>query len=168
MKVFLRHLIFLFIILLAGCNAGELALKNGESHVPEEMDEAISNFIVEKYQDMSTSTDKQFEVHKVYGTSEENDLTHLYIWSYYAGFNISTGPEVQLGHSLPALIVLQKKEFSYEVINYIEPEDGSEWIVSLEKMFPKKYVKKAQQDAGNLGTLEREMDEKVAAWLDEQ
>lgn len=153
------------IILLAGCNAGELALKNGEAHVPEEMNEVISNYIVEKYQDMATSTDKQFEVHKVYGTSEENDVTHLYIWSYYAGFNISTGIEVQVGHSLPALIVLQKKESGYEVINYKEPEDGSEWIVSLEKMFPKKYVKKARQDAGNIGTLEREMDEKVEQWL---
>ena len=168
MKVFSRYLLLLLIVLLAGCNADEPTLKNGETTVTEEMNEVISNYIVEKYKDIAAPTDQQFEVHKVYGTNEENDVTHLYIWSYYAGFNIATGKEEQSGHSLPALIDLKTTESGYEVVNYTEPEDGSEWTASLEKMFPKKYVKKAHQDAVNIDSLEKEMDKKVAAWLDEQ
>ena len=168
MKIFQRYLPLLLIILLAACNNDELTLKNGETHVPEQVNEVISDYIVEQYKDMFTPTDQQFEVHKVYGTSEENDVTHLYIWSYYAGFNIATGKEEQSGHSLPALIDLKETDSGYEVVNYTEPEDGSEWTASLEKIFPRRYVKKAHQDAGNVDALEKEMDKKVAAWLDEQ
>ncbi|WP_121662198.1 hypothetical protein [Metabacillus litoralis] len=63
------------------------------------------------------------------------------MWSFYAGFNKSTGIEEQSGHSLPAVIQLSKKEENYSVIEYIEPQDGSLYQSSLEKMFPKKILK---------------------------
>ena len=41
-------------------------------------------------------------------------------------------------------------------------------LSSLEKMFPTKYVKYAQQDAGNIDDLQKEMDDKVKKWLETQ
>ena len=48
---------------------------------------------------INANTEKQFEVHKVYGTSESNEVLNVYLWSYYGGFNKSTGLENQAGLS---------------------------------------------------------------------
>jgi len=131
------------------------------------MNDTISNYIVEKYGAINSSTDKQFEVHKVYGTSESNSVIRVYMYSYFGGFNVSTGAENQTGHSLPATIQLKKMDSGYEVIKYIEPKDGNEYSGSLKKMFPEKYVKMVQQDTGNIEDLEKEMTRKVELWLKE-
>jgi hypothetical protein len=162
-----RLLMILLSVFLISCSSDASPLTNGDAHVTEEMHETISNYLVTKNASMYAPTDKQFEVHRVYGTSEVEGIIHVYLWSYYNGFNMSTGHEEQSGHSLPALIHLKKNDTGYEVVKYQEPEDGSEWVTSLEKMFPKRYVQKAKRDAGNVGDLKKEMNERVRQWLDE-
>jgi hypothetical protein len=162
-----RLLMILLSVFLISCSSDASPLTNGDAHVTEEMHETISNYLVTKNASMYAPTDKQFEVHRVYGTSEVEGIIHVYLWSYYSGFNMSTGHEEQSGHSLPALIHLKKNDTGYEVVKYQEPEDGSEWVTSLEKMFPKRYVQKAKRDAGNVGDLKKEMNERVKQWLDE-
>ncbi|OLS33438.1 hypothetical protein [Bacillus sp. MRMR6] len=170
MKFVLNLVIFLSFVavFLTGCTGNGVKLTDGDKHVTQEMDEVISNYIVNKYAASYYDTDKQFEVHKVYGTSNVNGVISVYMWSYYGGFNKSTGLENQSGHSLPAVIRLEKKVDTYSVIEYIEPEDGSLYQSSLKKMFPKKYVKLAQQDSGNIKDLQKEMDQKVKQWLEEE
>lgn len=155
-------------VFLSGCNRNEVNLKDGDKHITEEMDEVISNYIIQKYSTSYLDTEKQFEVHRVYGTSETDGILRVYLWSYYGGFNKSTGIENQAGHSLPAVIGLSKKEEKYTVIEYIEPQDGNLYQSSLKKMFPNKYLKFAQQDSENIGDLEKEMDKKVNKWLEKQ
>ncbi|WP_064093344.1 hypothetical protein [Rossellomorea aquimaris] len=155
-------------VFLAGCNENEANIIEGDKHITTEMDEVISNFIIQKNSTSYFGTEKQFEVHKIYGTSESNGVLSVYMWSYYGGFNKSTGIENQAGHSLPAVIRLSKKEGNYSVIEYKEPQDGSLYNASLEKMFPNKYLKFAKQDSGNIGGLQKAMDKKVGRWLEEQ
>ncbi|MFS0673683.1 hypothetical protein [Ornithinibacillus sp. 179-J 7C1 HS] len=161
-----------FILLLAalfltGCNEIEGKLVNGDKHITAEIDEAISDYIIEKYSSSYPDTDKQFEVHRVYGTSESEGVLSVYMWSYYSGFNKSTGLESQAGHSLPAVIRLRNEGENYSVIEYLEPQDGSYYLSSLEEMFPKKYVRLAKKDSGNIEDLQKEMDLKVKQWLEE-
>ncbi|MGD8189513.1 hypothetical protein ACQCN2_05850 [Brevibacillus ginsengisoli] len=164
----LTGLFLLFVaVLLTGCNGNGIELKDGDKNITVEMDEVISNYIIQKYLSSYAHTEKQFEVHKVYGTSESNGVLSVYMWSYYGGFNKSSGEEIQSGHSLPAVIRLKKNDAHYSVIEYIEPQDGDLYQSSLKKMFPEKYFKLAQQDIGNIKDLQKEMDTKVQQWLGE-
>lgn len=170
MKNIIKIIYFLFLgaIFLTGCSGDEANLNNEEKHITEEMDEVISNYIVQKYSNLSSDTEKQFEVHKVYGTSELGGIITVYIWSYYGGFNQATGLENQAGHSLPAVVQLSQKGENYSVIDYKEPQDGSLYQSSLKRMFPEKYLKLLQQDSGNMGDLQKEMDKKVNQWLEQR
>lgn len=153
-------------VLLTGCNDNDVNLTDGDKQVTQQIDEAISHYIIQKYATSYYGTEKQFEVHKVYGTSEKNGVLSVYMWSYYGGFDQATGSDAQSGHSLPAVIRLKQDGDTYSVIKYTEPQDGSMYQSSLERMFPAKYVKSAQRDSGNIGGLEKEMDKKVKAWLE--
>lgn len=154
-------------LILVSCSGNEVKLQDGDMHITEEMDKVISDYIIQKYSSSYYPTDKQFEVHKVFGTNETDGIISVYMWSYYAGFNKETGKEIQAGHSLPAVIRLSKDEENYSVIEYIEPQDGSLYDSSLKKMFPKKYLKLAQLNNGKIQNLEREMDKIVEQWLEE-
>ena len=156
------------LFLLFGCSGDKVNLQDGDKNISEEMDNIISDYIFQKYSSSYSDTEKQFEVHKVYGTSESDELITVYMWSYYGGFNKSTGTEDQSGHSFPAVIRLSKKDGNYSVVEYIEPEDGDLYQPSLEKMFPKKYLKLAQKDSRNIKDLEKEMDKKVKRWLEKK
>ncbi|MBM7602625.1 hypothetical protein JOC75_000595 [Metabacillus crassostreae] len=151
-NTFKSSILFLLLgaLFLAGCNGNEHNLQDGDKHITEEMDNVISDYIIQKYSSSYYDTEKQFEVHEVYGTNESDGVISVYMWFYYAGFNKSTGIEEQSGHSLPAVIRLIKKEENYSVIEYIEPQDGSFYQSSLKKMLPRKYLKFAQQDSGNI------------------
>ncbi|NMH69413.1 hypothetical protein HF072_11565 [Bacillus sp. RO3] len=155
-------------LFLAACTGGDENLKDGDKHITDEVETVISDYIIQKNATSYFATDKQFEVHKIYGTSEEDGVLSVYMWSYYGGFNQSDGIDIQAGHSLPAVIRLSKIEESYTVIEYIEPQDGSMYQSSLEKMFPRKYLKFAQQDSGHIDDLQKEMADKVKKWLEEQ
>lgn len=156
------------LVFLAGCNGKEKNLIDGDKHITQQMEDVISHYIVQTYSTSYSGTEKQFEVHKVYGTSETDGVLSVYMWSYYGGFNIATGIEPQSGHSLPAVIRLSKKDETYSVIDYIEPQDGNLYQSSLEKMFPAKYVKSAQRDSGNIGGLQEDMEKKAKKWLEKQ
>jgi hypothetical protein len=166
MKLKLIFFMIFIVSVLSACKTEEsTTTEDISSPISKEMDEAISNYIVEKYSSIYTHTEQQFEVHKVYGTSESNGIISVYMYSYFGGFNTSTGLENQAGHSLPAVIRLQQKAAGYSVIDYTEPKDGNRYHSSLKKMFPEKYLNMAQRDVGNIEDLQIEMDYKVNAWL---
>ncbi|MNR33806.1 hypothetical protein D3C85_1515140 [compost metagenome] len=113
-------------------------------------------------------TEKQFEVHKIYGTSESNGILRVYMYSYFGGFTKSSGLKSQTGHSLPARVELKKEETGYTVIAYTEPQDGNLYQSSLKRMFPEKYVSLAQRDTGHIEDLNKAMDAKVQQWLESE
>ena len=51
-----------------------MILKDGDKHITEEINEVISDYIIQKYSSSSLDIEKQFEVHKVYGLSETRIL----------------------------------------------------------------------------------------------
>ncbi|ALC91762.1 hypothetical protein AM500_19730 [Bacillus sp. FJAT-18017] len=157
-------LIFSFLI-LTGSSKG--AIINGDAHVTEEMHEVISEYIVKKYTSVYLDTEKQFEVHKIYGTREVGGITHVYMWSLYEGFNKATGSEGQAGHSLPALIKLKKQGNKYSVTDYKEPEDGTYYYSSLKKLFPSAYVRLASNDVMHSANLQEKIKQKAETWLHE-
>ena len=165
------HLFFLLfgVALLTGCNANEVSLTDGDKNVTEEIDEVISDYIIQKYASIYPDTEKQFEVHKVYGTSESDGILSVYMWSYYGGFNKSTRTEKQAGHSLPAVVQLKKGNDKYELVDYMEPKDGTDYQSSLKEMFPAKYLELVR-DEGNdiIRILKVEMDENVKQWLEKE
>ncbi|MFC7785445.1 hypothetical protein ACFQWC_13185 [Rossellomorea sp. GCM10028870] len=161
-------LLLITAVLFAGGYGKVLSLIDGEKQITQQIDDAISQYIIQNYSTSYYGTEKQFEVHKIYGTSEKDGILSVYMWSYYGGFNKATGLEAQSGHSLPAVIRLSIKDGTYSVIEYIEPKDGSMYQSSLEKTFPAKYVKTAQRDSGNIGELQKEMERKVEKWIEKQ
>ncbi|WP_050632176.1 hypothetical protein [Bacillus andreraoultii] len=162
-KVSWKSLITIFIfVVLSGCSSDVV---DGDRHLSRNIHETMSNYIIEKYATSYPETDKQFEVHKVYGTSESDGILTVYMWSLFGGYNKETGLEEQCGHSLPAVIRLKNDSGEYKVIDYKEPKDGSEYLASIKKLFPKKYIKYIHRDAGNVKELQKEMDKKVEKWL---
>lgn len=150
--------------LLAACNQG---IANGDKEVTPEMDNVISTAIIEHNEPLLDKTDEQFEVHKIYGTKEEDGIIDLYLYTLYEGYDLSTGDEVQAGASLPAHIEIKEEGNHYTVVKYEEPDDGSTHQSSLESMFPKKLAKKAMKDEGSAAGLDQDMKKKVHAWLEE-
>ncbi|WP_340022044.1 hypothetical protein MHI24_24065 [Paenibacillus sp. FSL K6-1096] len=161
-----RILFILFgALLLAGCSGNAVNLQDGDTYVTKEMNEVISDYIIQMSSSSHHKTEKQFEIHKVYGINESDGVITVYMWSYYGGFNKSTGTEFQEGHSLPAVIQLSKNGEKFSVTEYIQPQDGDMYQSSLKKMFPKKYLKLVQQDTANTKNLQQEMVERVTRWL---
>ncbi|QKE72020.1 hypothetical protein HPK19_04035 [Arthrobacter citreus] len=164
-KLKLSFIVVLFIpILLAGCN--KTVLTDGSINVTKEMDQIISDYIIEQYKGIYEPSDKQFEVHKVYGTEKNNNKLTVYFYSLFGTYNLSTKTEEQGGHSLPALITLKRQGSSYSVIKYKEPDEGDPGV-SLKRMFPRKYVKQAGYDEDNIDKLDLQMKKKVEQWLAE-
>ena len=82
-----KFFILILSLFLVGCVPKTLEIKDGNAHITKEMDEVISAYIVEKYKDIYYPSDKQFEVHKIYGSSEYKGTINVYMWSYFGGFN---------------------------------------------------------------------------------
>lgn len=165
MKIpFKRYVTLAFVILLlSGCNS--IFDSSSQVEVTPEMNEVITNYIIDKYKEVYPPSDRYFEVHKVYGAKEAGEITSVYMYSLYLGFNKETKTKAQSGHSLPALVKLKKEDGKYVVTYYKEPEDGTRYKDSIYKMFPRKYASKAMDDTGNIRGLEDEIQKNVEEWL---
>ncbi|MGG4265064.1 hypothetical protein [Peribacillus simplex] len=163
--LFNRYLImsvFLTIsILLIGCSNST----SSKVTITKEMDQIVSDTIMEQNKDALSPTEKQFEAHKIYGADEKDGLISIYLYALYEGYNKSTGTEVQSGHSYPARIRLAKDENGYVVKEYKETEEGEEFIDSLEDLFPSKYSKQVLKDTENGADLGGLIQKEVKNWL---
>ncbi|MBT2644349.1 hypothetical protein J7I80_19065 [Bacillus sp. ISL-41] len=149
---------------LWGCEKSEAGYTDRGDHLPEKLNTAISNFVIDEYADIYDDKDQLFEVHKVYGTHEENGKMTVYLYSYMVGMKKGSEPS---GHIVPAVIKLKKEAEGYTFISYKEPEDGTRYQSSLEKIFPDRYLESVREDTGNLDALMEEMEKKVELWVNE-
>ncbi|MFI8496638.1 hypothetical protein ACIGC1_28025 [Peribacillus butanolivorans] len=146
-------------VVIIGCS-------NSEVTVTEDMDQFITDTIIEEGKASVSSTDKQFEAHNIFGTEEKDGLTNIYLHTVYEGYDKVTGGEIKAGFSYPVLIKLAKEKNVYVVKKYRIPEDGAEYTKSIEEMFPKKYAKKAiNNKQGTVHKLEKEIQKEVDNWL---
>ncbi|GGB53009.1 hypothetical protein [Fictibacillus barbaricus] len=160
------YILFL-VFIISSCHNSSEKLIDGKVQISEEIDNMISEYIIQNSSKAYANTDKKFEVHRIYGTSEKNGVISVYLHSYFGGFNKKSGNSMQGGHSLPALMKIKKDSSGYSVVDYQEPKDGDLYKPSLEKMFPERYSKMELQRTGNIKDLEKEMDEKVNRWLNQ-
>ncbi|WHY82453.1 hypothetical protein QNH23_03405 [Siminovitchia fortis] len=58
--------LLLFTAVLTGCNGSGINFKDGDKHISKEMNEVISNYIIQHYESSYYDTEKQIEVHKIY------------------------------------------------------------------------------------------------------
>ncbi|MBN3554516.1 hypothetical protein JYA63_09580 [Fictibacillus nanhaiensis] len=129
------------------------------------MNKLISDYIILHYDGVYPKTDKQFEVHKIYGAKETGAVTSVYLYSLFLGFNEETKTEGQSGHSVPAVIKLKSEGGKYVISHYKEPRDGADFKRSLYKIFPRKYAGIALKDTENSAGLQKEMKQKAEMWL---
>lgn len=164
-----RLIVIMIVLLITLFGCSKTISTFGSKHVTKEMDEAISDYIIQYYKEVyGSTTEKQFEVHNIYGTEEKDGVVTVYFHSLYEEFNLDTKTEAQAGHSLPALVRLEKDGSTYSVIEYKEPKDGSENAPSIKKMFPDAYEKRAINSANDIEALQTQMDKKVEQWLAER
>ncbi|MGE7879757.1 hypothetical protein [Peribacillus muralis] len=152
-------------MLLAIC-VGLIGCSNSEVTVKEDMDQFIKTTIMEEDKDSVSSSDKQFEAHKIYGTDKKDGITSIYLHTVYEGYDKVTGNKIKAGYSYPVLIKLAKKNNTYVVKEYRIPEDGAEYTKSIEEMFPEKYAKMAiNQKEDTVHELTNEIQKEVDNWL---
>lgn len=152
----------ILLFLLSGCASFN---SSNEVKVTSEMNELISDYIIQHYDGVYPETDKQFEVHKIYGAKETGGVTSVYLYSLYLGFNEKTKAEGQPGHSVPVVVKLRSEDGEYVVSHYKEPRDGADFKRSLYKIFPREYAGKALDDTKNSAGLQEEMKQKAEMWL---
>ncbi|NIK26903.1 hypothetical protein [Paenibacillus lupini] len=155
-----KHFLILLIsvFLLQSCSSSAENLELDQS-----VNEAISNYIVDQYKDVYSNSDKAFEVHKVYGSTETGNEITVYIYSLYGGFNKNSRNSVN-GHSLPAVVKLKEVKGVYTITSYKEPKDGDEFNESTKLMFPKKYHTQIWDDVKNAANLQDDLQEKANQW----
>lgn len=109
--------------------------------VTDDKDNVISDYILDYNKNIFVETDIQFEAYKIYGAAKKsNEVIEVQIYALYEGFNQSTKEVEQSGSSLPVLIKLKKVDDTYQVVDHKEPADGADWVKSLKRIFPRKYV----------------------------
>lgn len=154
--------LLLIFLLLTGCSAMN---HSSNVEITSEMNEAISDYIIHSYEKVYRKSDEQFEVHKIYGAKKTGDVTTVYLYSLYNGFNEETKTEGQSGHSVPAVIKLKDENGKYVVSYYKEPSDGDDFKNTLYKIFPRKYAAQALNDTKDSADLQEELERKAEAWL---
>lgn len=169
----------LILVISAGCsnskviNNNNAAItsdnKNTETVSEKEMNEAISNYIVNYYSRILTHVNKVFEAHKVYVIEQKDGLINVYIYTLFEGYAFSEGKfGLSSGGANPALIVLKKDKDKYTVVKFQQPEDGTENGPSIRRMFPSKYAEEALSDSGKDLGLEEQIKLKAKEWLKAQ
>ncbi|MEW8995506.1 hypothetical protein [Clostridium sp.] len=148
---------------------GYLTLKESVN-VDEELDKAISNYILDNFRDKFDAGHKQFEAHKIYGIEEKDGLINVYMYSLYEGYSfVNKKFKLQGGGSHPVLMIFKKNDGRYSVVEYREPVSGSEYGDSIIAMFPSKYAKEAiNYDTRNAAGLSGNIRKQTKKWLKEE
>lgn len=165
MKSIVRKSFFLLLVLIiSGCSSTNVSNTN-KFTITKEINDIISNYIINSYKEVYPKTDKQFEEHKIYGYEENKNIISIYMFSRYESFNKESKSKSLTGHAFPVLIKLEKIGSQYKVIDYKEPANGSDYKSSIKKMYPSKYVNMAINDNTSSKELEEEISRKVIQWL---
>lgn len=125
-------LFFVIIILLCGCT------KTLSVDTTAEIDNAISNAILEDNKDSYQEGECQAEGHVIF-EAEKND-NEIIVYSYigYSEYGFENGNFVDVsGAMCPAVIVLDN---NYNLIEIKYPEDGRYYTKSIKDMFPRSCV----------------------------
>jgi len=134
----------------------------------KELDQLISNYIINYNISRCSKSGKQFEAHNIYGMEKDKGLIKIYIYSLFEEYSFVDGKLSLLsGEAHPALIVLKKENNYYKVIQYKEPEDIEGNLTSYKSILPSKYARKVLRDTWRTTELAGEIKRKATAWFKE-
>lgn len=158
LKIFL--LTISLILFCSGCNT------LNDKLLDDRANEVISNYIIDMNINRFARSDKQFEVHKIYGIEKKSNVINVYMYSLYEGFSFIDDSTIKLssGASIPVFISLKQDNDNYIVIGYAEPKDGEQYEKSVRDMFPTQYVGMALNDADDKELLKKGLEQKVHEW----
>ena len=111
----------------------------------EQINTMFSSYILDKYFNWSNINPKQhFESHEIFGIEKRKDLMFIYgyvdMQSYYTDDrNNNNG----CGGRNPIVLIAKRQNNAYAIIDYIEPNNGTEYTSSISVMFPRKYFFRA-------------------------
>lgn len=97
----------------------------------------------------------QTEGHIILET-EEREVVKLYCLTSYGEFGFQNGIFTKLSGTgaIPTVITLSKNKFGeYALLEYKEPRDGSEYMISIKEMFPKELQTKLNKAHERYGEL---------------
>ena len=115
-----------------------------QNQKPRDINEAIGMAIKEQgksYLDGEAHT----EAHIILDTVDKNGIVKVYTLACYGAFGFENGIFTKISGSgaIPTVMTLKKNQKSeYTLIKYQEPLDGSYYVESIKKMFPKKLWEK--------------------------
>lgn len=125
-------LVFLIIILLCGCT------KTSSVNITTEIDNAVSNAILEDNKGSYYEGECQAEGHIIFKAEKTDNEIILYSYIGYSEYGFENGNFVDVsGTMCPAVIMLDN---NYNLIEIKYPEDGSYYTKSIKNMFPRSCV----------------------------
>lgn len=114
------------------------------------------------------ATECAAEGHIIYGTEAEGDIHKVYVLTSYSRFGFENGYFIdQSGGITPAVMTFEKTDSGYELLDIEYVSDGSEYVPSIERLFPKKYQNRVKyQTPFDYVSLRKQEKAYAQAYLD--
>lgn len=112
----------------------------GAQEVSTDWDLLVSEAILSKNQEIYTGEECVAEGHRILDMEEGETETKLYVLTMYGEYQFQNGNFVKEAGSgvIPAVLAFKKDDIgAYKLSSYEKPEDGSGYVESIERLFPK-------------------------------
>lgn len=101
------------------------------------LDKAISEAIINKYNDNHFHGEFNTESHLIFGVEENADIVTVYLTENFEEFGFFNGFFTQIsGHAGPAIYTFKQNGSKYELLKTEYPLEGGEFTDSVKKLFP--------------------------------
>ena len=153
-------------VTLVGC-AKEQPAETPEA-TPMTLEEAVGQAIIQQgasYLAGEVAT----EGHEILEIVEEGEATTVYAIASFGFFAFENGIFTKISGSgdIPTVLVFSRDESDvYQLLEYQEPEDGSNYETSIKEMFPQHLWVRVFSDAGNGLDLLAQQEAQAKAYLD--
>ena len=113
-------------------------LTNPKTEMPEDLDNYISQVILEHNKKETGDGIFACEAHEVFGTEEKGRTITVYALVYYHEYAYAEGELIERsGSCLPTAITVKKKGKAYQLLEYWVP--GTDYAKDLQAKFPEAY-----------------------------
>ncbi|KNY27362.1 hypothetical protein [Pseudobacteroides cellulosolvens] len=134
-----------------------------------DMDAVISEYILLRSSRCFYRKLKWFEVHNTFGVEDRNGKKYAYLYVHRRGFSFDED-RFRLfsgGSGAVVMVLKQKEDGEFYVLDYITPMPGEGIIESIKQMFPPQYVLKVQERMRS-NDMGMGIEKQVKEWLKEQ
>ena len=105
-----------------------------------DLDEAVSNAILDLNTKGRWMGECPAEGHIIFGTKEKGNAVTVYMIERFSSYGFVDGWFIEVGgHSIPCVMMFEKKDGQYIFMDAEYAQDGSNYTKSIKRMFPKIY-----------------------------